>query len=177
MTKLAFLLTLTWVAQAGAAVANDFPTTARVDYVFGCMASNGQNQEMLERCSCSIDTIASLMPYKRYLQAETILRMGQIGGEKEHRLQGRLPLQGDRRRPEARPVRGRPAVLLSYSTKRPDYEPASGSIAQLLVNCVSSVSQASTVSSPGPSGTNENRKLGSSLIEIAPSTVKFVSPP
>ena len=82
MTKLAFLLTLIWAAQAGAAVANDFPTTARVDYVFGCMASNGQNQEMLGRCSCSIDTIASLMPYTRYLQAETILRMGQIGGEK-----------------------------------------------------------------------------------------------
>ena len=82
MSKLVLLLTLIGTAHAGAAVANDFPTTARVDYVFGCMASNGQNQEMLERCSCSIDTIAGLLPYKRYVQAEMILRMGQIGGEK-----------------------------------------------------------------------------------------------
>ena len=82
MTKLAFFLTLLWAAQAGAAAANDYPTTARVDYVFGCMASNGQNQEMLERCSCSIDAIAGLVSYERYVQAETILRMAQIGGEK-----------------------------------------------------------------------------------------------
>ncbi|MEM7222826.1 MAG: hypothetical protein AAF495_07610 [Pseudomonadota bacterium] len=82
MLRLAFIVTLIGATQAAAAVANDYPTTARVDYVVGCMASNGHNQEMLERCSCSIDTIAGLVPYKRYIQAETILRMGQVGGEK-----------------------------------------------------------------------------------------------
>ena len=64
------------------AAANDYPTAARADYVFGCMASNGQTQEMLNRCSCSIDVIASLLPYDRYVEAETVVRMRQVGGEK-----------------------------------------------------------------------------------------------
>ena len=62
--------------------ANDYPTAARADYVFGCMASNGQSQDALNRCSCSIDVIASLLPYERYVQAETVIRMRQVGGEK-----------------------------------------------------------------------------------------------
>ena len=62
--------------------ANDYPTAARADYVFGCMAGNGQTQEMLNRCSCSIDVIASILPYDRYVEAETVLRMRQVGGER-----------------------------------------------------------------------------------------------
>ena len=63
-------------------IRNDYPTVARADYVFGCMASNGQTREALEQCSCSIDHIARILPYERYVQAETILRTLQIGGEK-----------------------------------------------------------------------------------------------
>lgn len=68
-------------AVAATALSNDFPTAARADYVFACMASNGQNQDMLHRCSCSIDVIASILPYERYVEAETVLRMRQLGGE------------------------------------------------------------------------------------------------
>ena len=64
------------------AMANDYPTAARADYVFGCMASNGQTREILERCSCSIDVIASILPYETYIEAETVMRMRQVGGEK-----------------------------------------------------------------------------------------------
>ena len=46
---------------------NDYPTTARADYVFGCMKANGETQEILQKCSCSIDVIASLIPYDRYV--------------------------------------------------------------------------------------------------------------
>ncbi|MCG8593955.1 MAG: hypothetical protein MI785_06205 [Kiloniellales bacterium] len=70
------------VLLAAPAAANDYPTAARADYVFGCMASNGQTQEMLNRCACSIDVIASLLPYERYVEAETVVRMRQVGGEK-----------------------------------------------------------------------------------------------
>lgn len=66
---------------AGAAAVNDFPTAARADYVFACMASNGQTQEMLYKCSCSIDAIAEKMSYDQYVQAETIIRMRGIAGE------------------------------------------------------------------------------------------------
>ncbi len=61
---------------------NDYPTVARADYVFGCMTANGQTRDTLERCSCSIDLIASILPYEKYVKAETVLRMEQVGGEK-----------------------------------------------------------------------------------------------
>ena len=57
--------------------ARDYPTNARADYVFGCMAANGQTRDALERCSCSLDIIASILPYERYVQAETVLMMRQ----------------------------------------------------------------------------------------------------
>jgi hypothetical protein len=60
---------------AAAAQASDYPTMARVDYVIGCMASNGNSQMALEKCSCSIDAIAEQLPYAGYEEAETALRM------------------------------------------------------------------------------------------------------
>ena len=69
-------------AGSAPSLANDYPTEARADYVFACMASNGQTRKILERCSCSIDVIASIVPYERYVEAETVLRMRRISGEK-----------------------------------------------------------------------------------------------
>ena len=59
---------------------NDYPTSSRADYVFGCMAANGNTREALLKCSCAIDTIASLMPYSHYEQAETALSLQAGGG-------------------------------------------------------------------------------------------------
>jgi len=59
---------------------NDYPTNERVDYVFGCMKANGETQQSLAQCSCSIDVIASIIPYERYVTAETVLRMTQVPG-------------------------------------------------------------------------------------------------
>lgn len=67
---------------AHAAQKNDYPTVAISDYVFGCMATNGQTRQALEQCSCSVDVIASIMPYDDYVQAETTMSVRQIGGEK-----------------------------------------------------------------------------------------------
>lgn len=55
------------------AIANDFPTSARADYVLACMAANGQTRNSLDRCSCSIDAIANILTYEKYVQAETVL--------------------------------------------------------------------------------------------------------
>jgi hypothetical protein len=65
-----------------APVLNDYPTEARADYVFGCMAANGQSREALTRCSCSIDVFASILPYDDYISAETVLSMRQTSGER-----------------------------------------------------------------------------------------------
>jgi hypothetical protein len=74
---LSAVLLLTGLAGARAQSENDYPTNARADYVFACMAANGQSRDMLERCSCSLDVLASILPYDRYVQAETVLSMRQ----------------------------------------------------------------------------------------------------
>src|SRR5580658_9510961 len=80
---------------------NDYPTSARADYVFGCMKANGETQETLQKCSCSIDVIASIIPYDRYVTAETILSMSQVtgpvGSEFRSTEPARLALQEFRR--------------------------------------------------------------------------------
>jgi hypothetical protein len=83
MRRLAIALAVLALWPAGAQAASpDYPTEALADYVFACMASNGETREMLQRCSCSIDVIASLVPYEKYVQAETVLRMSQVAGER-----------------------------------------------------------------------------------------------
>ena len=59
---------------------NDYPTSARAEYVFGCMKANGETRQAIEQCSCSVDVIASLVPYARYVTAETVLSMSQVRG-------------------------------------------------------------------------------------------------
>ncbi|HWE16160.1 MAG TPA: hypothetical protein VG758_03100 [Hyphomicrobiaceae bacterium] len=79
------VLAALWLAAAtsGAAEpANDYPTVVRADYVFACMQVNGQTREALEKCSCSIDVIASLLPFDQYEEAETVMRVRQRAGEK-----------------------------------------------------------------------------------------------
>lgn len=68
--------------QVSQGLINDYPTLARADYVFGCMAANGQTRDVLERCVCSIDIVATILPYQKYVDAETVLRTSQVGGEK-----------------------------------------------------------------------------------------------
>lgn len=68
-------------ALAQEASKNDYPTIARADYVFACMQVNGRSRQILEKCSCSIDVIAQLLPYDKYEEAETIMSVRQKGGE------------------------------------------------------------------------------------------------
>ena len=66
---------------AGSAAANDYPTSARAEYVFACMKTNGDTREVLDQCSCSIDIIASLIPYDAYVTASTVASMNQASGQ------------------------------------------------------------------------------------------------
>lgn len=72
--------------------ANDYPTTARADYVFACMQTNGQTREALEKCACSIDAVAALLSYEEYVQAETIMSVRQKGGENVTMFNSYAPL-------------------------------------------------------------------------------------
>jgi hypothetical protein len=81
-TWAALLALGTTAAPLGAADLNDYPTVARADYVFACMKTNGETRHALDQCSCSIDVIASLLPYERYVAAETVMSMSQALGER-----------------------------------------------------------------------------------------------
>jgi hypothetical protein len=69
------------LGSAQAALNNDYPTEAIAEYVYACMKANGETRPMLTQCSCSIDVVASLIPYDRYVEAGTFLSMGQLTGE------------------------------------------------------------------------------------------------
>ncbi|MEJ2453566.1 MAG: hypothetical protein P8103_05355 [Candidatus Thiodiazotropha sp.] len=86
-----FILTLISLGLACSSLANaeecdkasnsqTYPTSAKVDYVIGCMASNGQSYEMMQKCSCSIDFIADAIPYEEYVHISTLLSLQQMTG-------------------------------------------------------------------------------------------------
>ena len=80
--KLALCIAALMPLAVPAIAAEDYPTETVVDYVLGCMRSNGQSRQVLERCSCSIDVIASLIPYEQYETSETFRRMALTTGER-----------------------------------------------------------------------------------------------
>ncbi len=71
--------------------AGDYPTSAIAEYVFVCMKANGDTRDALERCSCSIDVITSIIPYDHFVTAETFKRMGFLNGEKGEVFRGSAP--------------------------------------------------------------------------------------
>jgi hypothetical protein len=89
---------------ADAEKTSDYPTAARADYVLGCMASNGQTRAALDHCSCSVDVIASILPYDKYEQAETVLSMRQgVGAQARefNAVKGLNDIVADLRRAQA----------------------------------------------------------------------------
>jgi hypothetical protein len=73
----AFALIAALPARAAVSALNDYPTDTRAEYVFACMKTNGETRQSLEQCSCSIDVIASLLPYDAYVAGETVASMMQ----------------------------------------------------------------------------------------------------
>lgn len=92
-------------AQAAATdLPNDYPTSARADYVLGCMAANNNTRPALDHCSCSIDVIASILPYDKYEEAETVLSMRQgVGAQARefNAVRGLNDIVADLRRAQA----------------------------------------------------------------------------
>lgn len=68
-------LLLAAAAAPLAAAPADWPTEALAEYVFECMAVNGQTPEMLRRCSCSVDRIAEKLSFDDYQAAKAVLEM------------------------------------------------------------------------------------------------------
>jgi hypothetical protein len=74
------LAMLPWSGASGAPA--DYPTATIADYVYGCLKANGETRTALDKCSCSIDVIASLLPYEHYSAAEAYLSLRHVTGER-----------------------------------------------------------------------------------------------
>jgi hypothetical protein len=63
--------------------ANDFPTTARVEFVLECMKnSKASAHEMVYKCSCAVDNIASKVSYETWVDLSTVAMGTTIAGER-----------------------------------------------------------------------------------------------
>ena len=79
---------------AGAAHANDFPTVARVLYVEDCIKAHpGPYFEMVNKCSCAVDSFAAQVKYDEYSTMQTISNGMSIGGERGNSIRDTPTLQ------------------------------------------------------------------------------------
>ena len=86
-----------WIAFAllapAAVLAHDYPTAERVVYVEACMHDHpGGHYEMLNKCSCVIDTIARELPYDDFVTMTTAAKAFSIGGERGSYIRDVEPL-------------------------------------------------------------------------------------
>jgi hypothetical protein len=84
MTSLRLLLaSCCLLAAMPAAHANDFPTVDRVLFVQECIRTNpGPHYEMINKCSCALDRLASEVKFADYVSMSTIVNAVSIGGER-----------------------------------------------------------------------------------------------
>ena len=74
-----------WIALLAAPCAwagNDFPTTARVEYVLECMRGEPPAPDALYKCSCVVDAIASRVSYDEWVEITTVAKAMTIAGER-----------------------------------------------------------------------------------------------
>ncbi len=106
VSAMAVMIIAGWGGQNASAAepGTDYSTAVKVEYVLGCMESGGQTRDALTRCSCSIDVIASILPYEKYVEAETIISIGLADGERTSMMKSEPSLRekvADMRRAQA----------------------------------------------------------------------------
>ncbi|MGH8710520.1 MAG: hypothetical protein ACREVA_04285 [Burkholderiales bacterium] len=75
---------LAWLALLllpGTALAYDYPTIDRVEFVLLCMQEHPNKYEYIYKCSCAIDAIAKELKYDDYVEFYTASRGQRTGGE------------------------------------------------------------------------------------------------
>lgn len=65
----------------GVPPANNYPTTARVEFVNDCIARNGGKLSQLYQCSCVIDDIANTLSYDEFVEVQTFSKYATLPGE------------------------------------------------------------------------------------------------
>jgi hypothetical protein len=67
----------------GVALANDFPTQTRVEFVLGCMnEQGGQSYDTLYKCVCLVDRVAAEMSHSEFVEAQVFSQLRSTAGER-----------------------------------------------------------------------------------------------
>ena len=73
---------------------NDYPTLARVEYVFDCLNENrGPRHEMVYKCVCAADRVAEAVPYDRWVDLSTFFNAQPMAGERGAYVRERTDIQ------------------------------------------------------------------------------------
>jgi hypothetical protein len=76
------------------ALAHDYPTVERVNYVMACMRDHpGPHYEMVNKCSCTIDALARDLPLDDFVSMSTATNANTIGGERGSTIRDSEDLQ------------------------------------------------------------------------------------
>lgn len=92
LTRIAALTALATLALP--ALAHNYPTLDRVNYVEECMQQHpGTRYEMLSKCSCVIDRIARDVPHEEFVNMSTSANATSISGERGNMIRDSKQLQ------------------------------------------------------------------------------------
>ena len=70
-------------AVSAADQAGNYPTTERVEFVLDCMRAHpGPKQEMLYKCSCTLDQLAQKYTHEQFSEGLATANAMSIGGER-----------------------------------------------------------------------------------------------
>ena len=60
---------------------NNYPTSARVEYVNDCIGKHGGKLANLYQCACAIDRIANVMTYDEFVESSTFAKYATLSGQ------------------------------------------------------------------------------------------------
>jgi hypothetical protein len=98
-SRLKTCLSILLALAGNAALADGFPTVDRVLYVQECMRAHpGPHYEMVNKCSCALDALASKVGFDDYVAMSTAANATTIGGERGSSIRDNEPLQAEIKR-------------------------------------------------------------------------------
>ena len=103
---------------APARAANDYPTIDRVVYVEACMAQHpGPRYEMLSKCSCALDKIASEVSFSDFETMSTATNANSIGGERGSELRDSEAMQNEIKRFRTLQAKAKQSCFINVESK------------------------------------------------------------
>ena len=106
------------LAAPARSYAHDYPTSERVIYVESCMHEHpGGHYEMLNKCSCVIDTIAREVPYDDYVTMSTATNANSIGGERGGEIRDTQVMQDEIKRFKALQAKAKHSCFINVEAK------------------------------------------------------------